>query len=328
MSITIVHATCCLCRELLGPTDVLPHGGDFAHFACIAKAGEAPPPPAGAPPESAPPPPATDEPLLSPSTAHLIISKSPLQAWWKKFGGAPKEYTDPTDRGHLIHALLLGGDEIVGVDAEDWRTNKAKAERESARAAGKIPVLMAKLADAKEYADDIRRRLLAKGYDLTKGERELALNWSEGDTPCRGRLDWFSYEQAVILDLKIVADASKEACVRHMLKYGAAIQEAAYISAIEKRHPELAGRVRMKFAFFEAEPPSDYCIRSSSGGMRSVGQAQWKRAVSIWSACLERFGGNPENPWPGYDEDESEMDAPPWALEQELMNMENPIAPF
>lgn len=340
MPLTIIHATCAICRQMLPADDVLPcqEGEAYAHAACLLRSGLIDPLPCLALaviPRLLPldelramkPPP--KEHALSPSTGHLIL-KSPKQAWWKKFGGGPREYTDATEFGTLCHALLLGGQDIVCVDADDWRTKKAQADRAEARAAGKIPVLKAKLQAAEDTANDVRRRLLERGYDLTKGERELDVTWREGNVLCRGRIDWWEYETARWLDLKFVADASMRKCVLHMIEYGAAIQWAAYTSALEKRHPELAGRIQGRFGFFEPDPPSEFCIRPLAGTMRTVGRSRWRRAVATWQSCLERYGADPDVPWPGYEDDESEMEAPTWVLEieEQKMTMEVSSVPF
>ena len=74
------------------------------------------------------------------------------------------------DLGTAVHAVLLEGraDLIVSVDAADWRTNAAKAQREDARKEGKLALLahhadrvleMAAIATRK----DVSTRLVAAG---------------------------------------------------------------------------------------------------------------------------------------------------------------------
>src|SRR6185503_15222345 len=85
-----------------------------------------------------------ETPSLSASIAKLLIDKSPMHAHaaHPRFGGEKYESSAAQDAGTLIHRLLLGaGKDIETIDADDYRTNAAKAARDAAKAAGRIPVL-------------------------------------------------------------------------------------------------------------------------------------------------------------------------------------------
>src|SRR5690606_29585641 len=99
------------------------------------------------------------EPSLSQSIAHVLLAKSPLHAWLQhpRLGGKARAATKAMDEGSLVHALLLGqDDQIVEVDADSWRTNAAKEQRDAARAEGKIPVLAGELDDVRTAVNAIR----------------------------------------------------------------------------------------------------------------------------------------------------------------------------
>lgn len=259
------------------------------------------------------------EPSLSQSIAHVLLAKSPLHAWLQhpRLGGKARAATKAMDEGSLVHALLLGqDDQIVEVDADSWRTNAAKEQRDAARAEGKIPVLAGELDDVRTAVNAIRLQLDLLGMKLD-GASELTALWTEyaeDGTPvrCRARLDHWIKSRGLIIDLKKSRSAHPKACVKHVEEYGYSIQHAAYTRAVVAAHPELAGRVEFRFAFFELEEP--YCLTPAklSGEFIELGQARWRRAVNIWAECLRN------NKWPGYADHVVTLDPPPWAVAQEM----------
>lgn len=256
----------------------------------------------------------TDVPMLSPSTADLIIGKSPLHAWHHKWGGEEPEYTEATDIGTIAHSLILGGADIVPVEADSWRTNAAKAQRDAARAEGKLPILVSKLEEVKDLVDHVSAYFLEHEISLA-GAREATVIWKERnlDVWCKGKLDhWLA---PGILDLKFVANAHPAACGKSAINYGYDIQAAAYTSAVETIFPELAGRVRFLFVFVETAAPYAITVGRPGGVMRALGQAKWLRACETWKRCLAEYGT--AKPWPGYAEGVVELDAPKWAIDNE-----------
>lgn len=261
-----------------------------------------------------------ETPRLHQSTATVLINKSPLHAWYKQFGGAVEEYDENRNLGSLCHALLLGGEDIVEVAAKDWRTNAAKEERDAAIAAGKIPVLSHKLAEAEALADKVRV-FLAKKTIILGGESEMSVKWeTPGGVACEGRLDHFQLYSGMIYDFKFCASAAKRVCENKFIEFGYDIQHAAYVQAIETLYPELAGKVSMEFIFVETEPPHAIRIMPVAGTMRTSGQWRWARACEIWSECLESFGT--ETPWPAYEDDGEAAECPAWALNAQLVQEE------
>lgn len=257
-----------------------------------------------------------DPPRLHQSLAHILVSRSPLHAWYKAFAEVPEEYTDATDRGQLAHALLLGGGEIVVVQANDWRTNAAKAERDAARANGKTPVLAHKLEEASIMTEKVLSQLQKRGIELT-GESEATVIWqSPYGAWCQGRLDHFLFKSGTIWDFKFVQNASKKTCEASFINYGYDIQHAAYVEAIETIFPELAGRVKMLFLFIEVDPPHALRIMPVGGTMRTSGQWRWARACEEWKQYLNFYGK--ETPWPAYLDDGEAAECPPWALNAQI----------
>ncbi len=258
-------------------------------------------------------------PSLSASIASVLDSESPLHAWSRhpRLGGVQRPPTKAFDRGTLSHALLLGaGKDVEVIEADDFRTNAAKAARDEAREAGKVPVLIADYAEAKHTAAKLRERFTALGIVLD-GESELTALWAERarngrDVQCRGMMDHLLLSSLRILDLKSIRSAKPDMCRKHVEQYGYAIQRAAYVSAVEKIVPELAGRVDFVFVFYELEPPYAVTPMRLSGAFREIGARAWKRSVDRWEECLRT------NTWPGYADEIISVEPSGWALTRDM----------
>ncbi len=204
-------------------------------------------------------------PSLNQSTAHVLLTKSPLHAYTQhpRLGNKPSETTVPKIEGTVIHALLLGkgADSIDVLSFDNYRTKVAQEARDKSIAAGRTPVLACKHEEIVTAAETIRRNLAEQGIDFTGGITEVPLEWQEegdeGPVLCRGRLDFLKVEsnRALIVDPKKITSADPVTCSRSAEEYGLFVQRAAYVSAVEKLYQHLAGRVTFKFAFMEIEPP-------------------------------------------------------------------------
>lgn len=158
------------------------------------------------------------EPSLSSSLAKLIVNKTPAHAKLAH----PKLNPDyePTvsnqfDLGSVAHAMMLHDDrDIVVLDYDAYRSKAAKADRDEARAKGKIPILAAQYETACAMVRAGRAQLdqheeaweaFRKGY----GQPEQTLIWRDGpeNAPiwCRMRLDWKPNNGNVFWDYKTTA---------------------------------------------------------------------------------------------------------------------------
>lgn len=274
-------------------------------------------------------------PSLNQSTAHVLLTKSPLHAYTQhpRLGNKPGETTVPKIEGTVIHALLLGkgADQIDVLGFDNYRTKAAQTARDDSINAGRTPVLECKHAEIVTAAETIRRNLAEHGIDLADGGMtEVPLEWQEdgndGFVLCRGRLDYLKLEagSALIIDPKKIVSADAETCSRSAGDYGLFVQRAAYVSAVEKLHPELAGRVKFKFAFMEIEPPYAVAVRECTASAEWYGEQRWQRAVAVWEKCLAT------GHWPGYPVEPLEVRN--WALaeeeayaERELLTSASPL---
>ena len=248
-------------------------------------------------------------PTLSAHTAIEMLAKSPAHAFAKRGSFAS---TKEQDRGTLLHGFILGGGaEFVSVEADDWRTNKAKAERDAARAAGKVPVLAHVLDQIRKASDEIKR---VSPVDFAQARTELTAIWKSGQaaTLCRARVDSL-FSDHMIVDLKTTDDAARACEGRNIVANGYHVQAAANLDAIETLIPEAAGRARFVLTFVEWEQPSiGITQREVRGELLELGRRQWRRAVEQWGACVVA------NKWPGYPSEIQPAECPPWALAQDM----------
>ena len=253
-------------------------------------------------------------PSLSRSTAQTLLDKSPLHAWHQhpKLGGSPVTPTVAMDHGSLMHLLLLGkGPTLQEVDADSWRTKAAKEERDAARAAGKLPVLVGDLAKARATAEVIEAKLANDHGILLDGESEVTMTWERPSSRgrpvhCRARLDHVWQKDGRILDLKFYASAKPDDVIRKVLDHGLDIQHAAYTDGFIRHHNELAGRTSFVLVFIEPSAPHAITVGELDGEWQDLGERRWQAAVDLWDECVTK------NEWPGYGH--RRLWAPSWAL--------------
>lgn len=257
-------------------------------------------------------------PELSSSCAKTLVEKSPLHAWTEHpaFGGRGKGSTRYTERGDVVHALVLGaGKKFEVLDFDDYRSNAAKEARDAAREAGLVPILKHHFSEAQTTALQIIAALAQRGINLD-GHSELAVEWFEpsehGPVACKGKMDHVYLDRGRVIDLKVVSTADGDSCEKSAERFGYAIQAAAYTRAIERLRPELVGRVDVLFAFCEPEPPYAMNLMRGDGTFRELGERRWLRAVEMWGSCLKA------NKFPGYGDGINVLSPPAWALAKEM----------
>lgn len=216
------------------------------------------------------------------------------------------------DLGSVFHLLILGkGAELVVVDAKDWRTAAAKAEREAAYKAGKQPCLKeqleraAAMARAAVFQVRIREEL---ALAMSGGRPERVLVWVEetpaGPVMCRSQLDWIPDDGDMFPDWKSTgASAGPDDYGRTFFDIGADIQDVFYrrgIKAVLGRDAYLA------FPVIETAEP--HCLMVHRTAPASLGLAerkvQW--ALNLFGACLHN------NVWPGFPVETAWQECPPW----------------
>lgn len=250
-------------------------------------------------------------PSLSSHTAISIISESLMHAWRRHPRSPLFEPYVPgaaADRGSAAHAMLFGGKAITAIAAEDFRTSAAREARDHARSEGRIPLLVRDAEAIAAMIESARDRFAALHGGTFLAEQSAI--WREGEGWRRARIDSISADRLLIVDYKTTEGAVDAlACERRIADMGLQIQAAAYVSAVEALHPELAGRVRFIFQWQEQRAP--YALSppiEMSEAFMSLGRAQWKAAGRLWDAALRHKA------FPGYSPYPHFACPPPWEL--------------
>ena len=238
-------------------------------------------------------------PSLSSSIARTLLASSPHHAWWEhpRFNpGRVREEDEKFDLGTAAHAYILQGESrFVIIDAPDWRTKDARAERDAARAEGRLPILSHRWQDVLGMAEAAARQL--DNYEdspqpFTNGKAEETLVWREGDIWCRARLDWLHADHRTVDDLKTTsASANPEAWSRTLFGAGADIQAAFYLRGVRA-----VFGIEGVFRFVVVENYAPYALSVIGLGPDALllGEKKVLYAIEQWAWCLK------SNRWPGY----------------------------
>jgi len=203
------------------------------------------------------------------------------------------------DFGHVAHRLVLGkGTEFKVVDADSWRTNKAKEAAAEAREQGKTPLLTKDFEQAVAMANAVRNDPLA-GPLFRHGEAEQSLFWQDHRTDIwlRARLDWLTRTtkgQVLVVDLKTCEHADNEAIRKSVSDYGYHQQDALYLDGVTSLGLNEGKPPAFLFVFVEKKPPHIVNVVELHPATRGWGRTLNDEAIDTWIACREH------NDWPGY----------------------------
>lgn len=202
------------------------------------------------------------------------------------------------DFGKLVHLMVLGtGDEVVEIDAANFKTAAARAAQQQAWLEGKVPVLPSWIETASLMAEAVTTHPVA-GKLLASGHAEHPITVDDPVTgvSLSGRLDWLTMQDdvATIVDLKTAADASPSQWVRKAWDYGYVLQNAWYVTLAK-----LAGvdtHVRFLFVVVEKVPPYVVSVIEFDERTYDFGCQQMRQAIDTYVTCRR------DDVWPGYDE--------------------------
>jgi hypothetical protein len=258
------------------------------------------------------------DPAFSTSVAHALVTKTPLHCWMQhpRLNPNPiREESNAMDLGTVAHSILLEGhmNNVVVVDAADWRTNKAKEERETARLQGKTAILAHKatevIAMVKAAQSAIDNSELA--VDFKRGHPERTLIWQEGKMWCKSRPDWLTLDAELTFDYKTTAGSAEPTSWMRgpMLSNGCDLQAVLGMRAIRK----LFTPRNHQFIFMvqEVEPPYAMSFVGLSPAFLDVAERKLSRALQLWQDCLLT------NTWPGYPSRVAWVEPPAWVQMEE-----------
>lgn len=256
------------------------------------------------------------EPSLTRSTIKSLISETPRRAFLQHPRLNPQCAEKPSEKfdiGTVAHAIFLSGEDIVTViDAADWRTNKAKEERDAARKAGTIPLLIDQYGEVNEMIAEAVDSLYAWGdfgLKISDGDSELTYIWKESNGIwCRIRPDWKFSGLNFCLDYKTTGQsADPQEYNRIAIANGHDIQDAFYRRGIKKVEGEEPDFV---FMVQETEPPYLCAFHSLDMMAKDMGEQKVEAGIRLWEKHLK------SGQWPGYGNRTFTLEAPPWSLAQ------------
>lgn len=266
----------------------------------------------------------SEPPSLNSGIAKILLEQSPMHAWMAHPRLNPNyraEEDSRFDLGSAAHALLLEGAQakIAVIEADDWRKKETKAQRDEARKSGLFPIL-AKHNKALVQMVDVAREYVAKSElagIFEQGKPEVKIRWQEGETHCRGMLDWLTDDNAIILDYKTCANAQPEAFARQIASMSYDVQAAFYVRGVDTLASQPHQGARFVFLAQEIEPPYACSLVGMSEAFIEIANAKVTRAIELWRDCLSR------NYWPAYGGRIAYAEPPMWAIKEHEERMVN-----
>lgn len=218
------------------------------------------------------------------------------------------------DLGTAAHELLLMGETaVVVVDANDWRTNAAKQQRDDAYNAGRTPILAKHWIDVEAMVDAAHEQLRQFDVDDVRfmapgGRPEQTLIWQSGEIWIRTRPDWLppeANESEVLYDYKTTSgSAHPDEWGRARAFSGPDLQAALNCRAAKA----VLGweRPRCRFVVQENSPPYALSVVELTPAAMALADRKLESAIQLWARCLR------EDRWPGYPTQVCHLDAPGW----------------
>lgn len=225
-------------------------------------------------------------------------------------GTAPKRHYD---LGHAAHKLVLGaGPHLEVIDADNYKTKAAQAQRDEAHACGDVPLLRHEYDQVQAMAAALRaNRLAAALFDPDRGTPEVSLIWHDDPTGVmrRARLDWRPYEsrrRLIVPDYKTCASAEPEAFAKAAYQHGYHQQARWYLDAAQALG--LAGPdAAFVFVAQEKNPPYLVTVIELDDTALRIGDIRNRRALNLYAECTA------SGHWPAYHEGVALVALPRWA---------------
>ena len=248
--------------------------------------------------------------LSSTGARDLLPPSCPALFRWKRDN--PQPHKPAFDLGHAAHRHVLNdGADIIEIDAPDWRTKAAKAERDEAHEAGNTPLLSKDVRLVEKMAAAIRRDDIASAlFNPEHGQPEQTLIWHDELTgvTCRVRLDWLpnpTNGRLIIPDYKSCHSAEPQALRRSIGQFGYHQQADFYLTAAKALG--LAGDdAAFLFVCQEKTPPYLVTVVELDGTAMKIAAARNRWARETYAYCTER------DQWPSYVDGIAHLALPAW----------------
>lgn len=258
---------------------------------------------------------------LSASGAWILEEDCPAKFLWQSPWNPQYEREETTEFGigTAAHLAVLEparfAEATLLIDAANYKGGKAKDERDTARAAGIVPLLPWQLDIVQAIARSIQADPIAVEA-FTGGDPEVTLTWRDAGTgvPCKARVDWLPRHARWLVDLKTAASANPVKWRDPAARLGYYARAAWYIDGAEAvfgKRPE-----EYWFVVVEKEPPWLVSTIALDEAALEWGRMVNRRALDLFAACAAR------GEWPGYRDPGSDRDRafrvglPNWAIYQ------------
>lgn len=256
------------------------------------------------------------EPSLSSSVLNVLIEESPSHAAHRHPRLNERRVPDAPGRdmqvGSVLHKLALGvGADIVVINAENYRTKDAQAQRDTALGNGKLPILAHEFKVAEALAHPMRQAIEAHlGCSVDECLREVVVFWEEGGFWRRAMIDCITPDLMRLVDVKSTGKtANPRKLERHVFDMGYHRQAAFYTRGVDALDPSNVGRREFAFIFAEQGAPhvqSPPILLSESAAQ--LAREQVDLGCQLWDEALAT------NCWRGYGTRPVHVTPPPWVL--------------
>ncbi|MEW1630773.1 PD-(D/E)XK nuclease-like domain-containing protein [Streptomyces sp. NPDC089173] len=219
------------------------------------------------------------------------------------------------DLGNAVHTAVLGeGHDIVEIDYPNYLKADARAARDEAYTAGKVPLLPKEKAQVDAMEQAVREHPLAGPlFAPGTGLAEQSIFWTDPATGvrCRVRPDWLKQLPGLTLcvDYKTIKSADPDTVSKAIRDRAYHQQDAFYTDGIwAALQPE---DVRFIFVFQSKVAPYLITVRELADQDRDIGRARNERALRTYAEC-ESTGVWPD--WTGPVTDIPTISMPTWAV--------------
>ncbi len=250
-------------------------------------------------------------PALSCSGAKKLLPPwSPAHFRYGRDHGRPS--TSAFDIGHAAHKAVLGvGTPLQLVEADDWRTKAAQAQRQQAYDTGAIPLLTREWDHVVNMSQVLKEHPIARLlFDPEHGKPEQSLIRTDeaSDVLLRARLDWLPTAvdgRMVLADYKTAVSAEPRSFAKAAANFGYHMQHAWYVDMV--RGLGLADDVGFVFVVQEKTPPYVVTVVELDIEAVRIGRERNRRAIDLYASCAAA------DEWPGYSTDIELVSLPKWA---------------
>ena len=261
-----------------------------------------------------------DDPAPTPSISSSIVRDlldTAPRAVWENSRRLNPNYEEEDkhifDLGKAAHMQWLGGGDPIVVIAEDsFRTKAAKEEKAQAYADGFTPILekeMDRVHDMADAAEEYFSMHPDTGPPIARAKPEVSIFWREAAVACRARPDLFALpsdlgDPSVIIHYKTTGTTiHPKGMSRFASNQGWDMTAAHYHAAglaVTGKNPI------QYFAIQENFPPYLCLVCALDDQFVATAEMRRSRALHIWARCLN------ENNWPGHIDRTVLISSPPW----------------